>query len=189
MSDKIKKVYNTDEETLDFGMSEDFYQLYKEELKQILPCDDEELKALLVASAEGDKASKKRLVECHLNAAAALAEEYQDRGLPVGDLVQEANIALLLVAEGYTGGDFKAQMEDGIREALEEALRIQDTERNVEEEIAARVNVLGDISSQMAKELGREATLSELAERMKMTPDEIRDIMKLTLDAMSLSGE
>ena len=41
----------------------------------------------------------------------------------------------------------------------------------------------------MAKELGREATLQELAAKRKMTEEEIKDIMKLTLDAMSVSGE
>lgn len=41
----------------------------------------------------------------------------------------------------------------------------------------------------MARELGREATLAELAERMKMSEDEIRDIMKLTMDAMKVSGQ
>ena len=50
------------------------------------------------------------------------------------------------------------------------------------------VNVLKDISAAMAQELGREATAAELAERMRMTEEEIRDIMKLTLDAMSVSG-
>ena len=45
------------------------------------------------------------------------------------------------------------------------------------------------LSKQMAEELGREATLEELSERMKLPSDEIRDIMKMTLDAMSVTGE
>ena len=51
------------------------------------------------------------------------------------------------------------------------------------------MNVLKDISQQMAEELGREATVEELARKMKMTEDEIKDIMKLTLDAMSVSPD
>lgn len=72
---------------------------------------------------------------------------------------------------------------------MEEALELQDTECRIEEEMLARVNVLKDISASMAEELGREATVEELAARMKMTEEEIKDIMKLTLDAMSVSGE
>ena len=62
-------------------------------------------------------------------------------------------------------------------------------ETKVEEEMLARVNVLKEVSKRMAEELGREATVAELAEKMKMTEDEIRDIMKLTLDAMSVSPD
>ena len=56
----------------------------------------------------------------------------------------------------------------------------------MEEEVVARVNVLKDISRQMAEDLGREATVEELAEKMKMSVDEIKDIMKLTLDSLSV---
>ena len=52
--------------------------------------------------------------------------------------------------------------------------------------MAARVNVLQEVSRVMAKELGREATVEELAAKMKMTEDEIRDIMKVTLDAVNV---
>ena len=76
-----------------------------------------------------------------------------------------------------------------MRAAIEDALQIQNRETKIEEEMAARVNVLKDISASMARELGREATLAELAERMKMSEDEIRDIMKLTMDAMKVSGQ
>lgn len=55
--------------------------------------------------------------------------------------------------------------------------------------MAARVNVLQTVSQVMAKELGREATVDELAEKMKMTPDEIKEIMKLALDALTVNGE
>ena len=53
----------------------------------------------------------------------------------------------------------------------------------------ARVNVLQTVSQRMAEELGREATVEELAEKMKMTVEEIKAIMKLTLDAMSVSPD
>ena len=105
------------------------------------------------------------------------------------DLVQEANMALFLFASEYENGDFDAQMEKKVRAAIEDALQIQNRETKIEEEMAARVNVLKDISASMARELGREATLAELAERMKMSEDEIRDIMKLTMDAMKVSGQ
>ena len=63
---------------------------------------------------------------------------------------------------------------------------IKGLEAEIEENVAARVNVLQEVSRVMAKELGREATVEELAAKMKMTEDEIRDIMKVTLDAVNV---
>ena len=156
--------------------SNTFYDIYLEELKNLPQGTPEEEAALLKKLTEGDKTAASRLTELKLAKAVQIAEEYHDRGLPAGDLVQEANMALFLFASEYENGDFAAQMEKKVRAAIEDAL-------------PARVNDLKDISASMARELGREATLAELAERMKMSEDEIRDIMKLTMDAMKVSGQ
>ena len=52
-----------------------------------------------------------------------------------------------------------------------------------------QVKVLEEVSKSMADQLGREATVEELAERMQMTVEEVKDIMKQTLDAMTVTGE
>ena len=78
-------------------------------------------------------------------------------------------------------------MNTSVRPALDAIVEEQKDEKEVGEELAARVNVLQTVSQVLLKELGREATLSELAEKMKMTEDEIRDIMKLALDAVNVS--
>ena len=65
-------------------------------------------------------------------------------------------MALFLFAGEYEGGDFDAQMEKRVRAAIEDALQIQNRETKIEEEMAARVNVLKDISASMARELGRD---------------------------------
>ena len=173
----------------EFTSGEDFYQLYLEELKLVPPCSPEEEERLLDEILAGSQSAVKRRVEGKLGRAVRMAEEYRDRGLSMNDLVQEANIALLLTAQEYKGGDFDSLSEERIRRMIEDALELQNTEYKVEEEMLARVNVLKDISAGMAEELGREATVEELAERMKMTEQEIKDIMKLPLDAMSVSGE
>lgn len=179
---------NENEETREFDHT-DFYQMYQDEVDCIVPCTAQEMEDLSEELLNGSETARKRLVEGCLFLAAEIAEEYQNKGLSAGDLVQEANMALLILASEYEGGSFRAQAEERIREALEEALELQDTECRIEEEMLARVNVLKDISASMAEELGREATVEELAARMKMTEEEIKDIMKLTLDAMSVSGE
>lgn len=175
------------------GMEVDFYRIYRAELDTIPVCTEDEERELLSALKNGDPAAGKRLAEGNLALAVRLAEEYDHRGVMIGDLVQEANMALLLFVEELKEGEplkgeFKVLAQSRIREALEAAVRAQETEEKLEEEMAARVNVLKDISAKLAEDLGREASVRELSDYMKMTEDEIKDIMKLTLDAMKVSG-
>lgn len=170
-------------------MHDDIYQMYLEEVAAITPCTPEEEQELLEKVQKGDEAARNRLMEGRLGSVVELVKPYADQGLPMGDLIQEANIALIMAINQYEGGDFdalfKAQAETCLKAALEE----QKTETQIEEEMLARVNVLKEVSQRMAEELGREATVEELAQKMKMTVEEIKDIMKLTLDAMSVSPD
>ncbi len=174
---------------------DEVYKLYLAELEGISACTEDETRALLGRWNQGEEAAKTRLMEGHLGLIAELAESFRDQGLPLGDLVQEANMALLLaVGQAARDGigepsEFEMLVKYQVEEALKEALEEQRASDQVGEELLARVNVLKDISQQMAEELGREATVEELAEKMKMTVDEIKDIMKLTLDAMSVSPD
>ena len=119
----------------------------------------------------------------------ALAKEYDGKGLPMNDLVQEANMALTALVMELGDGEspemeFEELLEKRVRESLQAAVDEQQRESEIEENVTARVNVLQEVSRVMAGELGREATVDELAQKMKMTADEIRDIMKITLDAV-----
>lgn len=170
-------------------MHDDVYQMYLDEIEGISPCTGEEAAGLLTAVRQGDKAARERLLEGKLHTAAELAKPFAGQGLPMGDLIQEANIALIMAIDNYGDGDFDEFLKERVTEQLNAAIELQKSEAKVEEEMLARVNVLKDISQQMAEELGREATVEELSKKMKMTEDEIKDIMKLTLDAMSVSPD
>lgn len=165
------------------------YEMYLEELKEVSPCTDQERKSLLARLAKGEKKAAERLIEGHLHVAMETAAAFANRGLPMGDLIQEANMALTLAVHDWEEGDFLQAIQEEMEEALALAIEEQGAQERTEEEITARVNVLKDVSQIMAEELGREATVAELAEKMKMTEDEIKSIMKITLDAMSVTGE
>lgn len=170
-------------------MNEEYYQMYLEELRQIKPCSDDERQILLGRALKGEESAKKRLIEGHLIFALALAKDFRDKGLSMSDLVQEANLALTLAVGEYQEGDFLAQAKEKISASLQEALKCQQQENQVEEAMAERVNRLQEVSARMAQELGREATVEELAQRMEMSSEEIREIMKLAVDALSVTGE
>ena len=111
--------------------------------------------------------------------------EYQGSELPMSDIVQEANTALMLAAVEYDASEeWESLLERRVKEGVELALKEQKAEHEIEENMAARVNVLQTVSQMLAAELGREASVEELAAKMKMTEDEIKDIMKLALNAI-----
>ncbi len=174
-------------------MHDDFYQMYLEEMGSIVPCTGEEKAVLLKEAGAGSKDAKKRLVEGLLGTALEYAREYQDKGVLLTDLVQEANMALLMAVEEYSGpleaAKFDLFIEEKIRQALSYAVEEEESADRTGEELAARVNVLQTVSQALAGELGREATVEELAEKMKMTVEEIKGIMKMAMDAMSMNAE
>ena len=167
-------------------MGENVFQMYLEELGGIRCCDEAENDRLFQALAAGDPEARDRLIEGNLKAVLEVARDYLNRGVLAEDLVQEANMALVMAVGDYEGGGFEGFLRRRVREALGAAVESQSLERRTAEKMVDRVNRLKDISAEMAEELGREATVEELARRMELTGDEIRDVMKVTLDAMSV---
>ena len=166
-------------------MEHDFFDMYLEEMRSITPLERDEMVSVLEGTARGDAGARSRLGEV-----LEMVREYGDSELPLSDLVQEANTALMLAAIEYDGSEpWNELMTRRVKESVELALEEQRTENQIEETMAARVNVLQTVSQVLSKELGREATLEELSAKMKMSEDEVRDIMKLALDALTVNGE
>lgn len=174
-------------------MHDNFYQMYLEEMGEITPCTGEEQLKLISDLRKGNQEAKKRLIEGNLRTALEYAKEYDGKGVLLSDLVQEANMALLMAVEEYAkaGGEngFDSYVAEKIKKALELAVEEEASADQTGEELAARVNVLQQIAQTLAAELGREATVEELADKMKMSVDEIRGIMKMAMDAVSLNAE
>ena len=166
---------------------EDIYRVYMEEIAAIPPCSEEENEKLLGEIRSGNKAARERLIEGNLKNALFFVQDYINKGVPMADLIQEASMELMMLADEGFEGSFEKLLESRIRVRMEEIINDQKKEADIEEEMLARVNVLQEVSKSMAEELGREAKLSELAERMKMTEDDVREIMKVTMDALSMS--
>lgn len=181
---KVDDEFNNSEEDLS---AEDIYRVYMEEIAAIPPCSEAENEKLLGEIQNGNKAARERLIEGNLKNALFFVQDYINKGVPMADLIQEASLELMMLADEGFEGSFEKLLESRIRVRMEEIINDQKKEADIEEEMLARVNVLQEVSKSMAEELGREAKLSELAERMKMTEDEVREIMKVTMDALSMS--
>ena len=166
-------------------MAEEVFQMYLNEMTGIKSSDQEETQQLLGQFKAGNQGVKDRLIEGNLKIALEMVQEFLNRGIPAGDLVQEANMALVMAVTEYEEGNFEDYLRNQIKEALLAVVDEQSKEQNVAQELANRVNRLKDISQEMAEELGREAKVEELAQRMGMTNDEVKEIMKITMDAVN----
>ena len=182
-----QKEWNQEEAEQENFDKDSFENVYLEELAAIEPCSEEETRQLITEIRNGNAKARERLIEGNLKKALFFVQDYINQGVPLSDLIQEASMELMLLADEGFEGSFETLLESRIRVRLEEVVKEQKSEMDIEEEMLARVNVLQEVSKTMAEQLGREATLAELAERMKMTEDEVREIMKVTMDALSMS--
>ena len=176
------------EETEDDPMDEAVVNLYLNELsgKNISKDGQAELIAKMAA---GDVAARDKLIEGNLDLVTKIAASYKNKGLPMGDLIQEGNIGLLLGVSMYdaeSGMDFQEFLAGEIKNAIEMALEENKVEAMSAKKVADRANRLDEVATALAKELGREATAEELAVKMGLSEEEVKDIMKISLDAVNV---
>lgn len=166
---------------------EDIFGMYMRDLEAIEPCTKEENEALLLRVRGGDAAARTRLIEGNLRNALLHIRDYLGRGVPAPDLIQEASIELMMLADGDFEESFEELLESRIRVRMDEVVREQEAAGNVAKEVLERINRLQEVSARMAEELGREAKPAELAERMQVPEDEIRELMKTALNALNMA--
>lgn len=165
---------------------------YMEEVADLVELTKEEEESLFLRYLDGDDLAKERLIEGNLKRVLQVSANYIGKGIPLGDLIQEGNIALLIAMtefEGTSLQEFHSYMEQKVREMMEQLLDLEDQEENAGKKMVERANLLSEASKLLADELGREPSAEELARRLSMTEEEIKDIMKMSLDALSVMSE
>ena len=137
----------------------------------------------------GDEYARNLLIEANLSKAVQIAKEYEGRGLLLSDLIQESNIGLMVAVNEFEPDidrDFHVFCEKMIRKHLEETLEEYNASTRSAVKMANRVNEMNDIATAFAREYEREAKPSEIAERMGITEEEVRELMKVSLDAIAV---
>lgn len=177
----------------------DLLELYLEELRAVPQLSVQEEAELTGRTARGEEHAKQRLTEGYLMYALTLVKDYMGGPLSVSELIAVANLALVQAVSRYlanavtsaknTEGELEsAVLRDTITSEVEAALKhsCEEAQSSGQEEqaIAERLNRLTEISRVMATELGRQATESELAERMRSTEEEIRELVKMSMQAL-----
>jgi RNA polymerase primary sigma factor len=163
--------------------------MYLKEIGEIPLLTPEEETALAKAIEQKNEDARCQMVEANLRLVVTIAKEYMGRGLHMLDLIQEGNIGLLKAVEKFDyrrGYKFCTYATWWIRQTIIRAICDQGRTIRVPEYMTKKINAFIGTSYRLAQELGHEPTLQEIAEEMKISKNEIQDIIKYAQEPISL---
>jgi len=165
--------------------------LYAEEkLNGGYPLLGEERADLEWLAADGVR-GKQRLIEANLRLVVSIAKRYIGRGLVFLDLIQEGNLGLIRAVEkfDYTRGyKFSTYATWWIRQAITRAIADQARTIRVPVHMVETINKLARVQRQLHQELGREATVDEIAAEMGVEPERVAEIQRIAQEPVSLQS-
>jgi RNA polymerase primary sigma factor len=164
-------------------------RIYLKEIGRVALLKAEEEVALAKAIEAGDEEAGHRLAEANLRLVVSIAKKYTARGVSFLDLIQEGNLGLLRAVEKFDyhrGYKFSTYAYWWIRQAITRALADKARTIRIPVHMIEIINRLARVSWRLAQELEREPTDEEIADEMALTPEKVRQIVKLSQVPLSL---
>lgn len=181
----------TDEELLGSNSAKvnDPVRMYLKEIGVVPLLSNEEEKKLAIAVENGDLEAKQRLAEANLRLVVSIAKRYVGRGMQFLDLIQEGNMGLMKAVDKFDyskGFKFSTYATWWIRQAITRAIADQARTIRIPVHMVETINKLVREQRNLLQELGQDPTPEQIAERMDMTPDKVREILKIAQEPVSL---
>ena len=168
---------------------EDPVRMYLKEIGKVPLLTAEEEKELAMKMEAGDMEAKKRLAEANLRLVVSIAKRYVGRGMLFLDLIHEGNLGLIKAVEKFDyrkGYKFSTYATWWIRQAITRAIADQARTIRIPVHMVETINKLIRVQRQLLQELGREPYPEEIAEKMGLPVERVREIQKISQEPVSL---
>ncbi|QQZ10836.1 RNA polymerase sigma factor RpoD [Heyndrickxia vini] len=164
-------------------------RMYLKEIGRVDLLSAEEEISLAKRIEQGDEEAKRRLAEANLRLVVSIAKRYVGRGMLFLDLIQEGNMGLIKAVEKFDydkGFKFSTYATWWIRQAITRAIADQARTIRIPVHMVETINKLIRVQRQLLQDLGREPSPEEIAEEMDLTPEKVREILKIAQEPVSL---
>ena len=168
---------------------DDPVKAYLKEIGQVPLLSAEEEQTLARAARAGDADARRRLSEANLRLVVSVAKRYAGRGLPFLDLIQEGNLGLMKAAEKFEpdrGFKFSTYATWWIRQSITRAIADQGRTIRIPVHLVEHINRVRKTAGELLRKNGREPTAEEIAVRLEMAPDRVRELLQLAQEPVSL---
>ncbi len=169
--------------------SDDPVRTYLREIGRVPLLDAQGEVELARRIEEGDEEARHQLTQANLRLVVSIARRYVGRGLALLDLIQEGNLGLIKAVEKFDyrkGFKFSTYATWWIRQAITRAIADQARTIRIPVHMVETINKLVRVQRSLLQDLGREPTAEEVAEEMDVSPERVREILKVAQEPVSL---
>jgi RNA polymerase primary sigma factor len=167
----------------------DSLRLYLRSIGRVQLLTAEQEVSLAQRIERGDMAAKQQMIEANLRLVVSIAKSYLGRGLTFLDLIQEGSLGLIRAVEKFDyrrGYKFSTYATWWIRQAVTRAIADKGRTIRIPVHMVDKLNKVVHVERQLVQQLGREATPEEIARELETTPREVRDILRMAQQPVSL---